>query len=778
MSLSRFVVRCVLGKRLPVHRGAIEVAGLDRDATIRRDRHGVPHIRASNDVDAWFALGFCQGQDRAFQLECVLRLARGTMAEIVGEEALPIDRLSRRIDFHGAARRSLAIQREEVRAAVGAYARGVDAGRTRGLAKRPHEFVILRCHPTPYTADDAAAVLPLMSFLLASNWDAELARWRVFLDDGPDAVRALDPSPYRSDFTLTSPPGVVAGAVADRLAADLDALARYVRPGGASNNWVLAGSRTASGRPIVANDPHLAPSLPSPWYLAHIETPEWSAAGASFVGAPGISVGHNGAGAWGVTSGFVDNTDLFVEEVGEDGRSVRSCDGFVECKLRRERIVVKGGGEIFEDILETPHGPVISPAIAGERHALALRAVWLDPLPLCGTLAVQRARSFAEFRECFREWPTLPLNFVWGDTSGAIGWQLAGAAPRRQSGFGTLPVAGWREDAGWHDERVPFESMPSLESPPCGFIATANNAPRHPDAEPFLGADYLDSFRQERIAEALAARTDWDVESTLALQVDVACVPWRRMRARVLAACATRPRLARVVEVLRDWDGVLAVDSSAATVFELLVAELCRALAHAYAPNAGDAALGRGLHPIMPRTLFAARRVGHLLTALEREPPPSLAASWDVAIADAVERCCAALSARFGRDPARWAWGQVRGVHFRHPFGTIKTLSRVFDRGPFAMGGDANTVAQSAVDPLDPLAPALFVPSLRMVVDVGAWDDACFVIPGGQSGNPLSRHYDDQLELWLRGEAIRIAWTPAAVERETRETLVLRAGPA
>ncbi len=777
MRLARMLLRLLLGRRLPLTRGRLRVEGVHADVEIRRDTWGVPHIRAQSDEDAWLALGFCHGQDRSFQIESILRFARGTLSEIVGTDALPVDRLSRRIGFHHAARRALEVQQEDVRSVIDAYVRGINAGREIGLRRRPHELVFLRSKPSTYRAVDAASVLPLMSFLLGSNWDAEIARWRILLADGPEAVKALDPSPYPCDFGVTSPPGVEAGPVVDRLSRDLETLAHYFPPGGASNSWVVAGSRTRSGRPIVANAPHLARVLRSPWYLAHIETPTWSCAGASFVGGPGISVGHNAHGAWGVTSGFVDNTDLFIEQIGPDGCSVRGPDGFQLCPVRRETISVRGAKAVQEDVLETPRGPIVSPALRGEEHAISLRAVWLDPLPIRGTLGVHAARDLDGFRELFRDWPTLPISLVWGEDSGRIGWQLAGAAPRRRTGWGTVPLPGWLPGSGWEDEHVPFEDMPFLDSPPGGVIATANSAPRSPDEEPFLGADFLDSYLMQRIYEALDMRRDWDVDGMLELQTDVHCVPWRELRGRVLAACDGEPELQGPVTMLRDWDGQISVDSSAATLYEVLVAALCLRVAGAEAPVSVEFALGRGVHPIMPHTLLVARRVGHLVRVLREEPSSRIDASWDEVIREALGDACRELISRFGARPSRWTWGRVRGVHFRHAFGDVKTLAPIFNRGPYAMGGDANTVAQSAVDLLSPFGPALFIPSLRMVAEVGDWNACRFVLPGGQSGNPLSRHYDDQLDLWLGGEALPMSWARAAVEEATVDTLVLSRGP-
>src|SRR5262249_51905360 len=265
--------------------------------------------------------------------------------------------------------------------------------------------------------------------------------------------------------------------VLDALAADLAALQEFLPRGGGSNNWAIAGSRTASGKPILASDPHLAPTAPAPWYLAHVRCPEREAAGAGFVGAPGFGIGHNGFAAWGVTAGLTDNTDLLLETLGPDGSSVREAEGtFSRCETAREVIRVKDGPDVTEDVLLTPRGPILTPILEDIPLAVSFRAVWLDPLPVEGFLGAVRARSFAEFRKPFEHWPFFPLNMLYADTAGTIGWQLVGQLPRRRGASGLIPVPADRPGVGW-DGLVPFDEMPFAENPERGFLATANNSP-------------------------------------------------------------------------------------------------------------------------------------------------------------------------------------------------------------------------------------------------------------------------------------------------------------
>ncbi|MCA9634925.1 MAG: penicillin acylase family protein [Myxococcales bacterium] len=773
MSRTRQIFRVILGKRAPIVGGEVVVPGIDAEVVIRRDAYGIPYIDAQNDADAWYGLGFCQGQDRGFQLEMLLRLGRGTLAQLLGPKGVGLDRLARRIGFHRLAGAYLEVADRELRRYVEAFAAGINAGIRWGSPRASHEHDLLRGRPTPWTGADVLGVLLLQSFLLASNWDIELARLKVLELDGPEALAALDPA-YPEWLPCSAPPGAAAGPALDRLADDLEILRGFIGVGGGSNNWAIAGARTRSGRPIVANDPHLPPMLPAHWYLCHVRTPAWATVGATLAGAPGIAAGHNGVAAWGVTAAHFDNTDLFIVEIGEGGRSVRIGDRWVRCPIRREVIQVKGEAAVVEEVLETPHGPVIGPALQGEFGALTIQATWMRPQPIRGFLEVHRSRDFDHFREILAEWPAMPLNLVYGDVHGTIGWQLVGQVPRRRKGWGTIPLPAADPEVGWEEAPLPYAEMPSCRDPEAGYVATANNRPT-PENEPFLGVDWLDGYREARISERLAARDDWDVPSTMALQVDQEVIPWRELRPLILAALADRRDLEPSRGILDRWDGVASADSAAATIYELLLAALYREIAEAKAPRSFTWMLGRGFTEVVPHSLLCLRRTSHLVKLL-REAPPWFEQGWPALIADALAEVQGRLVRERGRDPSRWRWGEVRPLTLRHPVGDVKAFASIFNLGPIACGGDGNTIAQASPPPLDPLANPVAIASLRMVVEVGAWEEARFVLPGGNSGNPLSPHYRDMLPLWERGEGVPIAYDPARVREVARETLVLRPG--
>jgi penicillin amidase len=809
MAVSSLLLRLLFGRRLPQIAGELRVRGPQQPITIRRDKWGVPCIEAETDFDAIFGLGFCHGQDRAFQLEVLLRVSRGTLAELVGPRGVPADRMSRRIGFRRAADMMLLACDPDVQEVLRAYTAGVNAGATVGLARPPHELAILRAQRTEWEPADVLAFTKLQSFLLPSNWDAELARLRILRADGPEALRQLDPIPpewlpaveesmnecinelARKTHTTTH------SEMLSALAHDLALFQQFAPRGSGSNNWTIAGSRTVSGKPVLACDPHLAPTIPPPWYLAHIRTPSWAVAGATFAGSPVFPIGHNGFACWGITAALTDNTDLFLETIGPDGSSVRESDGtYYPCEIRREIICVKGGPEVIEEVLLTPRGPIVTPLASGVTEAVSIRAMWLEPLPLRGFFDASRAKSFDEFRRAFAKWPVLPLNIVYADVAGTIGWQLAGQLPQRKSGFGTIPLPADAPEVGWEADPLAFDAMPYLVDPPSGFIVTANNPinksdcvsgrvkqnPIAADAQPntttptvcFYGQDFVDGYRAAVITEELSQQTGWDVPACLALQRNVRSKPWEELRDIVLALQPTDVDAQYGMEVLRSWDGHASVNSSGATVFELFVSELCVRVAKAKAPRSWQVVLGGPGSGPFEQSLFADRRVGHLVRLLRTRPPGWFNRDWEAELADVLATVVRRLRASAGPAAAYWGWGHLRTLVLRHPlFGGVRRLAGVFNVGPVPIGGDMNTVLQAGAAPLRPTDPTHNFPNLRAVFDTANWSNSRFVLAGGQSGNPFSANYADQFPLWQRGEAIPIAWEPADIIRSAVASLRL-----
>ena len=768
------LLRLLLGTRLPLTGGQLEVAGLRGSVTIRRDRYGIPMIEADDELDVFFAFGFCQGQDRAAQIELTKRAATGTLSGLFGKATLPVDRLVRRAGLRPAAEAQFAVLDPRIRSIITAFACGVNAGHSLGLPRRPHEFVLLRAELTDFTAIDVVSILKLQSLVMPSNWDSELARLMVYNLDGPEALLSLDPQ-YPEWHQVPAPPAGAAGNAAERLASDMAALQETIGTGGGSNGWAVSGSRTQSGRPVLANDPHLSATLPPHWYLARLQAPQWTLAGAALPGTPAMALGHNGSCAWGVTAGLLDNTDLFLEQVGPDGRSVLEAGQYVPCQIRREVIEVRGSGSVEEEVLVTPRGPVVSPALGDEFGSISMRALWLDPFPLRGFLDSLGASTYDEFFAAFAQWPLLPLGMVCADTHGNIGYRLVGQAPVRNRGYGTMPAPGWAGGTGWADEGVTFNEMPSVLNPECGYIAAANTQPEPHASGPFLGVDWVDGYRLGRILEALKANSDWDISASVALQFDVKSMPWEEMRETILSGPSGSAESLAARRLLEPWNGRMASDSAAATLFHLFLAELTVRTARAKAPRSYPWALGRSVNPIIGGSLFAARQTGRVSRLLRFLPDGWFPSGWPAEIDDALRSAYLAAYARLGRPSQNWQWGRARGAAvLTHPLGRLPLVGSCFNLGPFPFPGDANTVAQAGAFREDPLARPGVLPSLRMVLDVGNWDNSLFSLPGGQSGNPLSPHYADLLPFWLQGAGVPIPWTRQAVENATVETLILQ----
>ena len=344
--------------------------------------------------------------------------------------------------------------------------------------------------------------------------------------------------------------------------------------------------------------------------------------------------------------------------------------------------------------------------------------------------------------------------------------------PIRKAGRGAIPVPAWLEEVGWEDEYLPYAEMPSSRNPERGYIATANTRPSTDD-RPFLGIDWIEGYRLARINEMISARDDWDIASTLKAQLDTFTHAWRDLQEYLVDMSHTSDTTT-ALSLLENWDGNMSSDSPAAAVFVIWLTDLQRRVATAAAPNSAEAALGRGFAPapLAPYSLFAFGRTGHLVRLI-REQPEGWFDNWDKAIRASLAAAERTLRDRHGSSPADWQWGKVRRLELMHPIGRRKPLDRVFNIGPMPWSGDFTTVSQAGAPPLDPLGNPSAMASLRMAVDVGHWDRSRFSLPGGQSGNPVSPHYTDQLEAWKRGSGISMPWSASAVKAATVETLHL-----
>lgn len=776
MNIPKSFLRLLLGKRLPITSGEIQVSGLSDTINIHRDAYGIPYIQAQNERDAYFGLGFCQGQDRAFQLEMLLRITRGTLTELIGEDALSIDRLSRRLGFHRYAQVHFDQMEPKYQSLLEAFTLGINQGVQAGCPKQPHEFAILRSKPTPWTGVDVLAGANFIGFSL-SSWSSKLSRLIILKKDGIQALQALDPE--NADWLpVTHPVTALGGEMIDRMAEDFELLSSAFGLQGASNNWAMNATRTTTGRPLLANDPHLWPGLPAQWYLVHLQAPGLKVAGASFVGAPNIPSGHNQTAAWGVTASMVDSVDLFIERLGSGGNTVQDEESYIPIKTIPETYSIKGKGLFQEDIRITPRGPIITDVMEGdwgetETLSISMRATWMCPQEMAGIIKLHHVKDFKSFREATAEARLISQNIVYADTGDHIGWQYVSDAPKRGKAWGTFPQPGWNPDYLWVADSLTWDEMPHCLDPETGFIATANNKPMVGENGPYLGRDWFE-YRQARIVSLLASKDDWDFSSTQRMQVDRVSYPWQEIKQIVVNTQVEGAKAQLAQSELSAWDGVLGQDSLGAAIYEFFTLSMIQRMARAKAPQTVDYALGKGFHQLVLKTFFGIRSTSNLVRKLKSQPDGWFEGGWPTEIEGALSEAVQKLEELLGANPADWSWGGVHQLVLEHPMGGRPPLDRIFNLGPFPTGGDACTIAQAKTSISEFGSKVTGLANLRAVHDVGNWDACRFVIAGGQSGNPFSPHYDDLLEFWLRDEAVNIAWSVEAVHQATRQTLILK----
>lgn len=725
---------------LPDVRGTIEIDGPSATVEILRDRYGIPHIRAASRRDAIFALGFVHAQDRLWQMEMQRRAAAGRLAEILGSAAVQTDRFMRTVGFARAARSAREALAPADLAWIETYVDGINAFLARSPGWRlPVEFTLTGAVPEQWTADDVIGTMKLVAWGQGVNWREDLLRLRLMAKVGPERVRDLVPGEF--DGATILPPLTRADAAAlGRMAA---ALERYAPPAsGASNAWVLSGSRTATGRPILANDPHVPTQAPATWYLVHVTGGDLDVIGATVPGACAVVIGHNNRVAWGFTNAMGDAQDLFV--VGPD-EPLRQID---------EVIKVKGGGDQRLTVRISVNGPVISDVV-NERGLLALRWTGLDPVdPTVGAfLALNLARSADELRAAAARMHAPVLSLVYADVDGTIGYAVSGSVPVRDAGNGT-----------WISSESATPRASAID-PDSGRIITANNAIG--GAPPPLSASFDLSYRAERIAELLDAESAHTIADVARMQQDVTSLQVRALAPLLFDAVEPRDhRGAAAVAMLKRWDGAMRGGSPEAALFKryysgaaaaLLGDELGDELWRDY--QTAGAALARAMHR------FSRGGAGAWCDDVEL---PGEQRCGEI-LGAALDRAMTSLASEQGSDARRWRWDAANAVRFAHAPMDAVTLLRPFFSKELRRPGDGFTI-----NPVMRLRDQTLIASYRQIIDVGDWDQSRFVIPLGESGHPMSAHYDDMLPLWHQGQYVPMVYSEGAVRAAAWNTLTLR----
>jgi len=794
---------------LPQLEGAIQVAGLSAPVEVLRDAHGVPHLRAPSLQDLFFAQGYVTAQDRLWQMDLSRRLAEGELSEVFGERTLRLDLENRTLGFRQVSQRTLAELSPEARAPLTAYANGVNAFIASHRDRLPLEFRLLNYQPRPWGESDSLGVALNLVKTLNTTWRTDLMRERIRAKLGPDLSADLLPDNSPLDEPVAElPPGSkvspkkkpvyppptcgdldpsvlhepVAGlppgyaVMPQRKHAnplpglgDLDStLAALLssgdesNPGLGSNNWVVSGAHTQSGKPLLANDPHLDHSVPSVWYMIHLTAPGLNVIGVSLPGFPLVIIGHNEKIAWGMTNTGPDVQDLYSEsfDSGAPNRYLHN-GAWVDAEVRDEVVKVRGKRDYRFTVKVTRHGPIVSESCGRD---LALRWTALEPHALSALFnAVSKiglAQNWELFTAALRDYTGPMQNFVYADRDGNIGYYAAAWVPIRKQGIGAVPAPGSTDDYDWTGY-IPFEDLPHSYNPSSGIIATANGRVVPDDYPYFITSHWESPFRTARIFQLLRAGKAFTIDDMLRIQTDIVTLEDSWLAGQLLKADFHHhpqdPEAQYAVSLLRHWDGEARMDSAATLVCEVTRQAL---LERILKPRLGDDL--SGYHWGMSTTFLENVLANNWTRWLPRGD-----SSLEETLIKSLEEGVKQIPSRVGsRSHDAWKWGNTIPLTFYHPLGQgFPLLGRLLDVGAFPQAGTATTVKATT---------SRHGPSMRMVVDLSTLDHSVQNITLGESGQVSSPYYQDQFDAWYNGRSFPMSFSDAAVEQATVHRLVLR----
>jgi penicillin amidase len=734
-----------LRSALPQTEGRIMLSGPKAEIRVERDADGVPQIIAQDDEDLAFGLGFVHAQERLFQMELQRRYGAGRLAEIFGPQAVAVDRQMRVLGLYRAAEAAIPFLSLEMNRALDAYAAGVNASMATRRGALPPEFLLLGFAPEPWRPADSLVWGKLMAVQLGGNYRGELLRARLARSISAADLAFLYPEyPKNAPTTLAEMLPIYRRLALDAL---YEALPPIVGPNYASNNWVVDGKHSASGKPLLANDPHLAFSAPGFWYLARLKTPRHEIAGGTVAGVPLVVIGHNERIAWGFTTTTADVEDLFIEKVDPtDPARYLTPQGSAPFTTRHEMVFVRGAPPVDIAIRETRHGPVLSDVLPGATDPgflLALTATFTigDDRSAEAIWEIDRASDWTGFRAALQKFVGPIQNMVYADVDGTIGFIAPGLVPIRRNGDGWLPVPGWTGEYDWTGF-IPFAALPSAVDPPSGHFVSANNK-IVPDTYPyFISRDWDLPNRAERIEALLAATPVQSSRTSAAIQADTLSPMAQRLVPLMTGMVDRSDARHEAIERMQRWDFHMDLDKSEPLLFTAWLRQFSRSIL--FGRFGGAVSDYWDLRPQVMEAVLTQRPewCGDPKRPREESCGSRLAEALDVALLD--------LRRDYGPDMKKWQWGRAHVAVFANQVFSRVPLLRgrlevsiptpgaydTLNRGPSTIRDDASLFEQR------------FGAGLRMITDLAAPGDAEMIITPGQSGNPLSAHYADLLRRW------------------------------
>jgi penicillin amidase len=780
------------GATQPQIAGSMQLPGLEQPVDVVRDADGIPHLYAKSAHDAYFALGVVHAQDRLWQMEMNRRIAAGTLSEVLGPKALDTDRFLRTL---GVRRNAEAIVRHlapDARAALEAYADGVNRYLEQRHGPLPPEFLLTGAPaPARWEPADSVAWQTMMAWDLSANWTQELLRMRLAQRMDMPHIEAFLP-PYPGDAPLRTRDFSDLYRAFAGTTEQLEKVARIAPPslveGMGSNNWVVGGARSATGKPLLANDPHLGLSAPALWYFAHLSAPGLNVIGATLPGLPLVVLGHNDRIAWGFTNTAPDVQDLFIEQIDEDNPArYRTPDGWANFDTRNEVIHVKGQADVQITVRESRHGPVISGALPlvdrapldARRNVIAFSWTALSPddLSFQAGVRLDRARDWQDFLAAMRDFGAPVQNMVYADVDGSIGFIAPGRVPVRRADNdlkGLAPAPGWDERYDWQGF-IPFDDMPREFNPKAQQVVTANQKIVGPAYPHFLTSEWTLPYRAMRITDLLDAKPRHDLDSFAAIQKDTVSLAAQQLLPLLAKAQPRSDEARAALDALAKWHGDMAADRFEPLVYNAWTRELSRAL---FARPLGDALMRdfwdqRNVHQPMVDALKT-MDAGNLWCAGAQSPKGSLPRCADL-LSTSLDTALADLRKRYGSDMKAWRWGDAHIALSEHrPFDKVPALAKYFDIAE-PSPGDTYTVDVGRNNFRDDAAPFTnhHAPSLRALYDLSNLENSRFIHSTGQSGNLFSPLYRNFSQRWVDVQYLPMHTVRAEVERGALGTLTL-----
>ncbi|MEW6367295.1 MAG: penicillin acylase family protein [Acidobacteriota bacterium] len=758
----------------PQTSGTIALAGLDQPVRVVRDKFGIPNIYAKTEHDLFFAQGYVHAQDRLWQMHFNRIICRGGLSAVLGESMIESDRYMRTIGLCRAAEKDWALLGPEPRACLEAYSAGVNAFVDTHRHSLPAEFAILRMSPEAWTPIDSIAWSKMMALSMSQNHSVELKRAEMIARLGSQMAQDLMP-PYPDDAAVIIPPearsyaGMQASLPA-RPEGVTELLGELGRTGG-SNSWVVAGSKTETGKPILSNDTHLSLGMPSIWYENGLHGAGFDCAGYSLPGSPLVIIGHNDRIAWGISNMCSDVQDLFIEKLDDNDNPTQyqAGDRWEKLEVVEERIRVEGKPDEIYKVLVTRHGPLINSVYdLDDSTPMAFRWTALDGGRLIEAVRdLDRAKDWAQFRQALANWDAPSMNFVYADIDGNIGYQATGKIPVRPDGDqGLVPMPGDSGEFEWQGF-IPFEELPSVFNPATGFIVAANNKVV-PDSYPYhVAYDYGDPYRATRLAQLLSSGEKLSFKAAEEIQGEVYSLPAEALRPYLLAVKPQNELQRKALERVREWDLRFTEDSVGASIYYLWYWSL--------SPNivgnkmTDDLKDFRGATPMIVELMSQpdSRWFDDKQTAkIERR---------DDVVQKSFVEAIDWLTAHHGQDMDQWTWGRMHTMTFVHntirPMG-IGAIDHIFNSKTIPLSGEAFTVNSSGSSKKR-LFAVVFGVSQRMLVDLSDLERSESVNSTGQSGLPFHHNRDDQIQLWREAKYHPMPFREDAVEAQAESTLVL-----